>query len=156
MAPTVKKPAGVDVLGDIVKGTRRLIDRLRGDVDEFSLKGRMKLEILSLKNKRARAFRELGMRVFILARKGVELPAGLKPLVGEIERLDAGIAEQDQALRKLEAGTDRASSRGPLDAPADRARAKRRRTRAKRKAAPEDTAGVVPEEVVTENEDVGL
>ncbi len=152
MAPTVKKPAGVDVLGDIVKGTRRLIDRLRGDVDEFSMKGRMKLEILSLKNKRARAFRELGMRVFILARKGFDLPAGLKSLVGEIERLDAGIAAQDEALRKLDAEADRKPSRRSVVAPSGRTRPGTRRSPEKRKA----VSKAVNAAEAIDKEDVGL
>ncbi len=93
--------SGKEVLADLMAGTKKLISRLREDMDELSTKGKIKLEIMSLKNKRARAFRELGMRAYVLLRKKkYEIPE-VSSLIGIVRRLESAIDAQEKALETL-------------------------------------------------------
>jgi predicted nucleic acid-binding Zn-ribbon protein len=95
---------GKEVLADLMEGTKKLISRLREDVDELSTKGKFKLEIMSLKNKRARAFRDLGMRMYILTKnRKYDIPE-VKSIVAEIRKLDADIQGQEEAFKSFSAG----------------------------------------------------
>jgi predicted nucleic acid-binding Zn-ribbon protein len=91
---------GKEVLADLMEGTKKLISRLREDVDDLSTRGKFKLEIMSLKNRRARAFRDLGMRTYILVKnRKYEVPE-VKGLVAEIRELDSEIQSQEKALEE--------------------------------------------------------
>jgi hypothetical protein len=95
-----------EVLSDLVAGTKKLISRLREDMDDLSTKGRYKLDVISLKNKRARVFRELGMRTYVLIKNQKHDLPEVKGLVGEINRLDKEIKTLEKAFGEYRSGVE--------------------------------------------------
>ena len=95
-----------EVLSDLVAGTKKLLSRIREDVDELSTKGRYKLDIISLKNKRARIFRELGMRTYVLIKNQKHDVPEVKGLVGEINRIDREIKTLEKAFGEYRSGVE--------------------------------------------------
>jgi predicted nucleic acid-binding Zn-ribbon protein len=117
-----EKPRGREVLNDLMEGTRKLLSRLREDVDEISNRSKHRLDILSLKNRRAKAFRELGMRMYVLIRNRKYSVPEVKGLLEELQRLEGEIASREQALKLLDEAVAKpaARRRGTVARPAAR------------------------------------
>jgi hypothetical protein len=143
-----EKSRGKEVLADFVKGTKKLLSRLREDMDDLSAKGRLRLEIISLKNKRARVFRDLGMRTYLLIKHGKCTVPEVAGLVEEIHVYDREIREQEQALRDYLAGGSAATPAGkqkigaPKKGPARRLVAAGKTPRASRKGGRDATEDI--------------
>jgi hypothetical protein len=93
----MEKTTGKTAIADLVAGTRKVISRIRSNVVELSTRGEKRLELMSLKNQRARLFRELGMKVFVLIRHG-------KCSLPDVQQQYEGLVSLEETIRRLEGG----------------------------------------------------
>jgi hypothetical protein len=96
-----EKAKSKEVFDDFVGGTKKFFSRIKGDVDELSTKGKLRLDIVSLKNKRSRAFKELGMKAYLLVKHDrLSIPEA-KGLLGELKDLEKEIDEKEEKIKEM-------------------------------------------------------
>jgi len=147
--PEKEKAKSKEVFDDFVGGTKKLFSRIKGDVDDLSTKGKLRLDIVSLKNKRSRAFRELGMKAYLLVKhERLAIPEA-KGLLGELKVLEEEIDEKEKKIAELvEAAKEAKEAPAEEEVKAKEApKAKKKpaaKKPAKKKAAPRKKAAAKP------------
>lgn len=90
-----------EILDDFKDWSGKVFHRVIEEADTLSAKGKLKLDLTSLKSKRGSEFKKLGMKVYHLLEQGkVEIPE-VESNVDSIESLTREIVDREQRMRDL-------------------------------------------------------
>ena len=90
-----------EILDDLKDWSGKVFQRVMEEADTLSTKGKLKLDLTSLKSKRGAEFKKLGMEVYHLLEHGkIEIPE-VESHVDSIEKLTEEIIDREQRMRDL-------------------------------------------------------
>ena len=90
-----------EILDDLKDWSGKVFQRVMEEADTLSTKGKLKLDLTSLKSKRGSEFKKLGMKVYHLLEHGkVEIPE-VESHVASIEKLKKEIIDRERQMRDL-------------------------------------------------------
>ena len=92
------RPSPSEILDDLMDWGGKVFQKVRKEADTLSTRGRLRLDLASLKSKRGAEFKKLGMKVYHLMEHGrIEVP-GTETNVAAIEELTKQIRDRERQL----------------------------------------------------------